>query len=307
MTLNTNEFIKRANIVHNNKYEYSLSEYTTIRAPVKIICHTHGEFLQVPADHLRNSGCPKCGRMIQSNKSSKTQTEFIALANEIHNNQYNYSLVEYKNCMTKIKIVCKNHGEFLQSPTQHLNSLGCQQCALISGANKKVKTTEEFIKAAKAVHDDKYNYSLVKYERCDRKVKIICPIHNIILQTPEKHISGAGCQKCSSNISKQEIKWLDSLNIPEDYRQHKIVIKNSVIKSDAYDPNTNTIYEFWGDYWHGNPVRFNSADINKRNKFTFGELYNMTLNKRQLILENGYKLVEIWESDWIRLQETTNG
>ena len=61
---------------------------------------------------------------------------------------------------------------------------------------------------------------------------------------------------------------------------------------------TNTVYEYWGDYWHGNPIKYKSEDIHPVVKKTYGELYQDVLNKRQAIMSAGFNLVEIWESDW---------
>lgn len=75
-------------------------------------------------------------------------------------------------------------------------------------------------------------------------------------------------------------------------------INNNRIKPDAFDPKTNTIYEFYGDFWHGNPNIYKLDDINVANKKTFGELYLATLDREKLIKEAGYNLVSMWESDF---------
>ena len=93
-----------------------------------------------------------------------------------------------------------------------------------------------------------------------------------------------------------EIAWLDSLNIPLENRQKYIKINNKRILVDALV--NNTVYEFWGDFWHGNPDKFNPNDRNTKCGKTFGELYENTLKKRKLILDAGYSLIEIWESNY---------
>jgi G:T-mismatch repair DNA endonuclease (very short patch repair protein) len=75
-------------------------------------------------------------------------------------------------------------------------------------------------------------------------------------------------------------------------------IKNRKIKPDGYDPTTKTIYEFNGDYWHGNPNLYKSTDTNKHNKKTFEELYKKTIERESFLVKNGYKVVSIWESDF---------
>jgi hypothetical protein len=93
---------------------------------------------------------------------------------------------------------------------------------------------------------------------------------------------------------------LDLLNIPNTAgaRQVTLMINNKRIIVDGFNPTTNTVYEFWGDYWHGNPNKFRSTDMNPTTKKTFGELYQQTLVRRDLIQSAGYKVVDIWELDW---------
>lgn len=115
--LNTNEFIIRSNKIHNNLYDYSLVKYKNNKTKVKIICKEHGIFEQLPMSHLRGSKCLKC-----TNKSNtKTTKQFILESNNVHNNKYDYSLVNYKNAYSKVKIICKEHGVFEQIPISHMN------------------------------------------------------------------------------------------------------------------------------------------------------------------------------------------
>ena len=127
----TEEFINKANEIHNNKYDYSKSEYVTTDEKVCVICHNkdefgeeHGEFWVTPHAHIGSmkSGCPKC-----SNKFG-SQERFIKLANLRFNNFYDYSKVEYKNALTDVTIICPFHGEFEITPNEHLSGRGCPNC-----------------------------------------------------------------------------------------------------------------------------------------------------------------------------------
>ena len=118
-----------------------------------IICKEHGEFLQTPNGHLSNNGCKKCGTIIITNKSRKNINEFIEEAKIIHGDKYDYSKVIYINAFTNVIIICKEHGEFLQTPSTHLKSkIGCQACSFISTSNKNRKNIDEFIEEAKEKH-----------------------------------------------------------------------------------------------------------------------------------------------------------
>ena len=112
---------------------------------------------------------------------------------------------------------------------------------------------------------------------------------------------GNNCPYHSISISKPEAKWLNLLNISQENRHIRLIIKNKQYNVDAYDPETNTIYEFYGDYWHGNPIKFKENAINKKCKQTFGELYNKTLNREVELKNLGYNLIIIWESDFKKL------
>jgi len=142
-----------------------------------------------------------------------TTEEFIRKSKIKHLDLYDYSLVEYKNCDTKVKIICKNNHIFEQTPKLHLIGNGCIYCS-----GKKKLTTEEFIENAIKIHDYKYDYSLVEYENCDKKVKIICKYHGIFEQTPNNHISNKnGCPKCHNlNLTDEEI--IDKFNKVHNFK-----------------------------------------------------------------------------------------
>lgn len=124
----TNEFIEKAREIHNDKYDYSKVEYVKSNEKVCIICPIHGEFWQTPNKHLAKRGCPECkNNKLKTLKSSNTD-EFIEKARRVHGNKYDYSKVEYVNNSTKICIICPEHGEFWQTPNNHLRGKGCYQC-----------------------------------------------------------------------------------------------------------------------------------------------------------------------------------
>lgn len=101
-----------------------------------------------------------------------------------------------------------------------------------------------------------------------------------------------------SKICFHQNLWLDSLNIIN--RKYIIKYQNKRYKPDGYDEKTNTIYEFLGDFWHGNPKFYNKKDINIKNNEMFGKLYDETFERFDIIKSLGYKIVYIWESDFIK-------
>ena len=124
------EFIKKANKVHKNKYDYSKVQYIGAHTKVCIKCPEHGEFWQTPNSHLSGYGCTKCGIENRCEKRTSTKEKFIEKAKEIHGDKYDYSKVDYVNCDTKVCIICHEHGEFWQRPNDHTKGAGCPKCNL---------------------------------------------------------------------------------------------------------------------------------------------------------------------------------
>jgi hypothetical protein len=181
------EFIKKARETHNNKYDYSNVDYQHSHKKIKIICPVHGEFEQLPSNHLTGSGCLSCGILsITGNKD-----DFINKATLVHDNKYDYSKVNYVTNRKNIIIICPVHGEFHQTPYKHLNTQGCSKCS----GNRKSDTLT-FIEKAKTKHNNKYDYSKVNYENNHIKVTIICEKHGEFKQVPNSHLNGHGCNKC---------------------------------------------------------------------------------------------------------------
>jgi len=78
---------------------------------------------------INKSGCPICGGTIKS-----TTEKFIEKAKKVHGDKYDYSLVNYTNNRTKVEIICKEHGVFIQTPEKHiLKSRGCPTCKSSKG------------------------------------------------------------------------------------------------------------------------------------------------------------------------------
>ena len=136
---NIYSFIAKAKKIHGNKYDYSLVNYKSSQVKIKILCPKHGLFKQRPQDHLRYK--PNCcaEELKSNNKINKHAEEFIAKAIKVHKNKYDYSLVNYKGSITKIKIICPMHGEFKQRPSDHLREHGCPTCGKESSGEKEIR------------------------------------------------------------------------------------------------------------------------------------------------------------------------
>ena len=291
-------FISKAKEIHGNKYDYSNVEYKDTKTKIKIICSTHGIFEQSPNNHLSGQTCQKCCNNYKMNNEL-----FITKANKIHKNKYIYDKINYNGIKKSIDILCKYHGYFSQIPSDHLSGNGCYKC------NGLIRNTNDFIEKANILHHNIYDYSKTNYINTKTNIIIICKIHGEFTQIPNYHLSGSGCNKCSMGcFSKVSLVWLN--NIMEDeniFIQHggnlgerKVKINNKLYKFDGYCEETNTIFEFYGDFFHGNPKIYDKDEFNPLNKKQFGELYNETINRENIFKSNGYNLVTIWESDFYK-------
>ena len=130
---NIDIFVQKAHKIHSNKYNYSLVDYINAHTKITIICPEHGKFNQVPNSHLNGNGCSKCGFEKTRLMRLYTQEEFIEKAKCIHNNKYDYSNVVYINGISKVYIICPDHGEFSQTPEKHLAGRGCPICRASKG------------------------------------------------------------------------------------------------------------------------------------------------------------------------------
>jgi hypothetical protein len=222
--LTPHDFIEKAIAIHGDKYDYSKIKYVYSEKTVPIVCKEHNyEFSPRPHDHLKGSGCPICGK-----KTKKTTESFIQTAREIHGDEYSYEKVNYINNKTKVVITCETHGDFVQTPSNHIGlKQGCGKC----GGTSKL-TSEDFIEKAKQIHGDKYHYDKVKYINNRTKVIITCPIHGNFEQSPNSHIDGNGCLKCSGakKLSKEEFVEKAKQIHGEKYNYDKVKYINNRTK-----------------------------------------------------------------------------
>lgn len=200
------QFIK----VHKDTYDYSQVNYIHSQTKVKIICKVHGIFEQLIGMHRQGQGCAKC---IYDEKRSSLSDVIDKFKTE-HGDKYDYSFVNYANVDTKVKILCKVHGVFEQTPYHHASGNGCPKCV---GKNK---TQEDMIELFIQAHGSRYDYSKVEFSRANDKVEIICSEHGSFYQIPINHASGKGCIKCSNTYQ---------------YNTSEIIEKFITVHGDTYN------------------------------------------------------------------------
>jgi very-short-patch-repair endonuclease len=201
--MNTNQFIEKAIKVHGNKYNYDKVNYINNKTKVIILCSKHGSFEQTPLTHIYfKSGCPECSKY-----KKLTSITFIERCRSTHYGKYDYTYVDYKNMHTKIIIICPTHGEFSQTPLNHLK-YGCKRCTY----DLKKKNWENVSSNFNRLHENLYDYSIVQYQGMHKKIKILCKTHGQFEQTPANHLQGKGCPKCAPNSVKDYGDIFDKLN-----------------------------------------------------------------------------------------------
>ena len=241
--------------------------------------------------------------------AKKTLESVLADFRKSWGDRFDYSEVEYLGTNTKVKIICREHGEFWLYPWQHKaqtkkGPAGCYKCGRVAYTKKASKllrsNTADFIKKAQTKFGNAFTYEQTDYQHSHQLVTVTCSLHGNFSITPGRHLEQGGCPSCGSQHSMAERLWLDSLGIPNDQTTRTVNLriggKRCIV--DGFDPTTNTVYEFHGDFWHGNPTIYDSNKMNPLVKKTFGQLYQRTLEKEALIRAAGYNLVTIWESDW---------
>lgn len=146
--------IQKSMKIHGGKYDYSLTWYDKVKDKAKIICPKHGVFKQCIWNHLKGRGCPHCAREEKTDNKTGVITKF----KEIHDEDYDYSLVEYVNDKVKVKIICPKHGVFEQHPMKHKTGQGCPKCRMSHG-ERKVK---RFLDKNKVLYESQKKFSECK-------------------------------------------------------------------------------------------------------------------------------------------------
>ena len=304
-------FIKQSREKYGDIFDYSLSEYNGGHMPITIICKNNHVFTTQPTTHLnKNSkgGCAQCHFNNLPNLLTKyNQETFIQKVSELHNNAYDYSKTVYKELRIPVTITCKIHGDFIQKPIGHLHHKnGCNECGRIRTINAQTLTEEQIaekLNKFRKIHNNRYQYGKIFRENLVLWLEIICPKHGPHITRFFNHEKGHGCPSCTSVSSHVQIQWLEYRAIRDGFIQHssnlgEYIVPHTKFCVDGYQKETNTIYEFQGDYWHGNPDIYDLTAMNKTVNETFGTLYFNTVAKNNILRDKGYTVIEMWENKW---------
>jgi len=291
----------------NRDYDYEPARLHFINSstPVPIWCNRHKVFFnQTPKSHKTGRGCAKCGNE-QSRGPNYSTEEWIKKAKKIHwDYKLNQSIYTYHNTIYNgshniLKIECREHGEFEQRAYSHLNgNNGCPECTkkllrlprIANGKDHDEKT--EWLLRIPDWLKEKNTYDKVDFKSMSHKVVVTCkkPAHGDFLVTPKNHsLNTSGCPKCSHNTSKaeEEIRmYIKSLGFTANPNKCDIIKPRYI---DILVETQKLAIEYHGIHWH-------SEIFGKKNR-------NYHLEKLEACNAAGYKLISIFENEWIQKRE----
>lgn len=287
--LSLEKVVEKMFSLHSNLIVQNTENYENVRSIFELSCKIcKHNFTKIVHKLLRGEGCPSCNKRVRYN----TKT-WIQEAIKRRGNEFDYSNVQYINAVTHVKLIHNKCGNtILQQPFSHLRKAGCQYC----GGNAR-RGHIGFTEDVDTVHGKNEYEILSQYKNEHTHIQIKCLTCSLEFRvTPSNFIHRkSGCPRCcNGSVSKIEQIWLDSLSIPTDCRQ--ILIPKTRYRVDALVDNT--IYEFYGSFWHGDPRKFKHDKINPKTNTTFAELYKNTKNRESELQKLGYKIVSVWEIDF---------
>ena len=199
--MTTEKFIEKAKLKHGDRYDYSKTVYIKSTEKVEIVCSKHGSFWQSPHKHNTGCGCQQCSKDTIKRKATGTLQNFLERSEVLHGKKYSYDKVNYVSAKTNVVIECLVHGEFEQTPDSHTKGCGCPKCGLEATSkrmlgNRKVSISD-FIGRANTLHNNKYTYEKVMFEKTKDKVIITCKEHGDFILSVNKHLLGYECPRCA--------------------------------------------------------------------------------------------------------------
>lgn len=278
--LTTEEFVRKANSVHGGAYSYERAEYKNQLTKVAVTCPKHGNFWVTGGNHLSGKGCPKCAGNVPL-----TTEEFVEKARAIHGDRYDYGKAVYVRSQKKITITCPIHGDFEQTPNNHLTGSGCFDCNRTGAAPM---SHDEFLRLAKERHGDTYDYSKTKYDRSHIVVDIVCRAHGVFSQMPEKHLAGQGCPSCAHSGPSSGQLHLGEFVSELAPAIGEYTIPGTNYRLDIFLPTRNLAIEYHGLAWHS--TRFISD-------------HTKDYKKHKICETLGIRVIHIYEDEWMYNRE----
>lgn len=243
--MSTEEFICASKELYGEKLDYDKVNYVACNKYVTLICKVHGEYKQMPQNHFKSMGCKQC----YSETLCKSNEQFIEEARIKHNNKFDYSLCKYIKNNIKVTIICPKHGEFKQTPQDHLKGNGCHRCNQSRGEIKIMEVLDQ----KKIVYNTQYRFKECKninYLPFD----FYLPEHNLCIEfqgidhfemierskSYEKNLKNHQARQKADQIKRDFClsNSIDLLEIPYwDYDQIPEILASKLLFSRFHSPN----------------------------------------------------------------------
>lgn len=241
--LSINEIKNKLNLLFDDRYTFNFDNYVNTHSKISVDCKIHGITYKTVKNLLNGVGCKKCSYVEFASKNTYSNDKIILDFKSIHGDRYDYSKFNYISSKIKSIIICKEHGEYMQSYDVHMRGHGCSKCS-----NNKKMDKNDFIRESELIHGGIYNYDSVEYINAHTKVDICCYVHGIFSQLPMSHFRGYGCPKCNQSKGEKLIsQYLNEYNIKYEYQKKFDGCEYiNLLIFDFYLPDYNTCIEFNG-------------------------------------------------------------
>lgn len=262
--LSLDDFIKRSNEIHKNKYTYTNVIYETSNVNVMITCPIHGDFPQTPGVHLQGKGCNECGYKSMASKNKSNTEEFIEKAKKVHGNKYTYANVKYKKWNINVMITCLIHGDFPQQPNNHLNGNGCPTCINKTEGKLKLWLEEEFKNIYTIIYQFETNWCInsstncyLPFDFCIKELKLIISLDGDYHYSQESYHNQIGNKNIEDVIDRDILKMVNAIEngysvirIPQEYVWEDKHNWKNLLKSNIkiYDKPTVKFLDFNNEY-----------------------------------------------------------
>lgn len=226
-----------------------------------------------------------------------TTEEFIEKSKLIHGNKYDYNSVRYINAITKIPIICKEHGSFWQTPNKHLMGRGCNKCK----GGVKLEQYDVMFRIKEIFPE--YELNECEYINSKSKLKIICPIHGAFYKTVSHILNRknvTGCQKCRRKFQNKE-EFMKEVNFRKElYLLNNINIDYSEMEYTSMRTKTKFICKKHGEFWQtpsNHLMGKNCSKCSHKISKPEIELQNFIKDLGYKIITNSKKIIKPYELD----------
>ena len=289
-------WVARAKRLHGDKYDYSLVRYVNATTHVDVQCREHGVFAVSPSNHTTTKprGCPACANAVRGEKARArgrlaSFDVFVANARITHDgSEYTYTSLDDG----VARIVCPMHGEFTQEAKNHLMGHGCQKCQAAKHQARcdtdRAEAAARFSTTAGSVHAGKYDYTDFDYVDAKTKGTVVCPHHGAFQITPNNHLNGIGCARCTHRVSRAEVEMAEFVRgCGVVVEQQKPFGRFSV---DLWIPALGIGIDHHGEWHHRDRVREGDGTAARRS--------SLHREKHDAVVAAGGRLIQLWGSDW---------